>query len=179
MDKCPFPKIHPSELCRDDAYFMALAYNQAIAAWEADEVPVGAVVQFEGRVIAAAHNRVEALKDPTAHAEMLALSAAAQELGDWRLNGAVLYVTKEPCPMCSGAAVMARLQRLVYAVPDAKMGLLGGAASIHHIPTLNHRLEVEAGVLRDPCLALLQAYFQRKRIGGTETDSITGRISWN
>lgn len=163
MEPCSFPKIHPSELDRDDRYFMSLAFNQAVDAWNADEVPVGAVMVKEGCLLATAHNRVEALKDPTAHAEILAITAAANKVGDWRLSGSTLYVTKEPCPMCSGAVVMARVDRVVFAVPDPKMGLLGGAAAIHQIPTLNHRVETEAGVLHDECLSLLQAYFQAKR----------------
>jgi tRNA(adenine34) deaminase len=142
---------------------MTLAYNQAIEAWKADEVPVGAVIARGEMTIAAAHNRVEALKDPTAHAEILAISAAAGVLGDWRLNECVLYVTKEPCPMCSGAVVMARLGRVVYAVPDPKMGFLGGAISVHEVPTLNHRVQVSHGVMEADCVKLLQAFFQMKR----------------
>lgn len=171
-EPCPFPRLHPSELNRDDVYYMSFAYNQAIAAWNADEVPVGAVIEHEGRVIAAAHNRVESLRDPTAHAEVLAIASAAEQLGDWRLNTATLYVTKEPCPMCSGASIMARLGRVVYAVGDPKMGLLGGAASVHEIPTLNHRLHVSSGVLRAECLSLLQAYFQMKRRSAEPTDAV-------
>lgn len=171
MEPCPFPKLRPSELTRDDTYFMSLAFNQAIEAWNEDEVPVGALLALEGNVLAAAHNRVESLKDPTAHAEILAITTAADELGDWRLNGATLYVTKEPCPLCSGAVIMARVSRVVFAVPDPKMGLLGGAASIHQIPTLNHRVDVEAGILHDECLALLQAYFQSKRRQGSSGDA--------
>jgi tRNA(adenine34) deaminase len=142
---------------------MSLAYNQALDAWNADEVPVGAVIAQGDGVIAAAHNRVEALNDPTAHAEMLALTAAAEKLGDWRLNECTLYVTKEPCPMCSGAAIMARLGRVVYAVPDGKMGFLGGALSVHEVATLNHRVQVTRGVMEAECLRVLQAYFQAKR----------------
>jgi tRNA(adenine34) deaminase len=163
VERCPFPKKFPSELVRNADYFMSLAYNQAIEAWNQDEVPIGAVIEKEGNVIATAHNRVEALKDPTAHAEVQAIAAAAEELGDWRLNGATLYVTKEPCPMCSGASIMSRLSRVVYAVPDARMGLLGGAAAIHQIESLNHQLEVESGIMQQECLHLLQAYFQMKR----------------
>ncbi|MEO0454040.1 MAG: tRNA adenosine(34) deaminase TadA [Verrucomicrobiota bacterium] len=168
---CPFAKLTPSELNRDDAYYMSLAYNQAINAWREDEVPVGAVIVHQGQVIASSYNQVEKLKDPTAHAEMLAISQAATSLGDWRLNEAELYVTKEPCPMCSGASVMSRLSRVIYAVKDAKMGLLGGAASIHEIPTLNHHLMVTTGILEKECLHLLQAYFQLKRSKSP--------ISWN
>ncbi|MCD8482774.1 MAG: nucleoside deaminase [Verrucomicrobia bacterium] len=164
--ECPFSKRYPSELCRDDSYFMAYAYNEAINAWKEDEVPIGAVICCGGQIIAKAHNRVEALKDATAHAEIQAITQAAAAIGDWRLNECTLYVTKEPCPMCSGASVMSRLQRVVYACPDPKMGLLGGAASIHEIPTLNHRLQVTQGIMEAECRDLLQAYFKLKRING-------------
>jgi len=163
MPPCPFSKRFPSELRRDDEYFMTLAYNQAIEAWKADEVPIGAVIAQGEMAIAAAHNRVEALKDPTAHAEVLAITAAAERLGDWRLNECALYVTKEPCPMCSGAAIMARLGRVVYAAPDPKMGFLGGALAVHEVPTLNHAVQVTRGVMEAECVQLLQAFFQMKR----------------
>ncbi len=178
VQRCPFPKKYPSELLRDATYFMSLAYNQAIEAWNQDEVPIGAVIEKEGHVIAAAHNRVEALKDPTAHAEVQAIAAAAAELGDWRLNGATLYVTKEPCPMCSGASIMSRLSRVVLAVPDPKMGLLGGAGAIHEIETLNHKLEVEVGVMQQECLTLLQSYFQMKRLANDARPKHGGE-AWN
>ena len=102
MIPCPFQKVFPSELVRDDAYFMAHAFNEAVEAWKEDEVPVGAVIVSGGIIIASAHNRTVATTDPTAHAEMLAITQAAKALGDWRLNECTLYVTKEPCPMCSG-----------------------------------------------------------------------------
>lgn len=160
---CPFPKRYPSELIKDDAYYLQLAYNEAINAWNADEVPVGAVIVLHGEVIARAHNQVATLKDPTAHAEMLALTQASRKIGDWRLNGATLYVTKEPCPMCSGASIMARLDRVIYAIRDPKMGCLGGASAVHTLPHLNHRLEAAGGPLEAECLELFQAYFQLKR----------------
>jgi tRNA(adenine34) deaminase len=161
---CPFDKRFPSQLVRDDPFYMSLAYNQAIDAWREDEVPIGAVIVAAGKVIGSAHNRVEGSKDPTAHAEMLALTQAASRLGDWRLEGATVYVTKEPCPMCSGALVMARVQRVCYAVPDPKMGCLGGAANLNDLPRSNHRMELTAGgVLEDPCRDLLQAFFRQKR----------------
>lgn len=160
---CPFPKLFPSQLLRDDAFYMALAYNQAIEAWRDDEVPIGAVIERGGEVIATAHNRRDSTRDPTAHAEILALGQAAQALGDWRLNEATLYVTKEPCPMCSGATLMARLKRVVFAVPDPKMGCLGGATDLNALPQVNHHLAITRGVLEAECLALLQAYFQLKR----------------
>ena len=161
--ECPFAPLAPSYLNRDDEFFMKLAYNQALKAWKSGEIPVGAVIETDGQVIAAAHNMVESTKDPTAHAEILAITQAAAKIGDWRLNGAILYVTKEPCPMCSGACVMARLKRVVYAVRDPKMGFLGGALKIHEVPTLNHHLEVKSGVLETECLNLIKTYFACKR----------------
>lgn len=160
---CPFEKLFPSQLVRDDAFYMALAYNQAIDAWRRDEVPIGAIIELGGEVIAAAHNLRDSSRDPTAHAEILALGQAAKAIGDWRLNDATLYVTKEPCPMCSGATLMSRLKRVVYAVPDPRMGCLGGAADLNALPHVNHRLHLARGVLGKECLALLQAYFQLKR----------------
>ncbi len=157
---CPFQKVFPSQLLRDDAFFMALAFNQAIDAWREDEVPIGAIIEKDGEVIAAAHNRVAGTRDPTAHAEILALTQAAAAIGDWRLIGATLYVTKEPCPMCSGATLMARLKRVVYAVGDPKMGCLGGATDLNALPLVNHHLEVTRGVFEDECRDLLQAFFR-------------------
>ncbi len=160
---CPFPKIFPSALVRDDRYFMALAYNEAVEAWKEDEVPIGAVIVRDGEVIASAHNRTVSSNDPTAHAEMLAITQAAGTLNDWRLNECTLFVTKEPCPMCSGASVMARLGRVVFAWGDPKMGCLGGAFPVHELPKLNHRVQVVSGVMEDECRAILQAYFKMKR----------------
>jgi tRNA(adenine34) deaminase len=162
--ECPFPKRFPSQLVRDDAFYMSLAYNQAIDAWRLDEVPIGAVIEAGGEIVGAAHNTVEGSDDPTAHAEMLALTQAAAKLGDWRLEGATVYVTKEPCPMCSGAMLMSRVKRVCYAVPDPKMGCLGGATNLNDLPRINHRLELTAGgVLEDECRQLLQAFFKLKR----------------
>ena len=161
---CPFEKRFPSQLVRDDEFFMSLAYNQAIDAWRRDEVPIGAVIARDGEIVALAHNTVESAHDPTAHAEMLALTQAAAALGDWRLEGCTLYVTKEPCPMCSGATLMSRLQRVCYAVRDPKMGCLGGATDLNALPRVNHHLEITAGgVLEDECRDLLQAFFRLKR----------------
>ncbi|MBP3358749.1 MAG: nucleoside deaminase [Opitutales bacterium] len=163
IPECPFEPLFPSYLVRDDEFFMKLAYNQALKAWKLGEVPVGAVIEYGGEVIAQAHNTVEQSQDPTAHAEILAITQASAKIGDWRLNGATLYVTKEPCPMCSGASIMARLSRVVYAVPDSKMGFLGGALSTHEVPTLNHHLQITQGVLQDECLELIKTYFALKR----------------
>jgi len=145
---------------------MSYAFNESLKAWRANEVPVGAVIEYGGAIIARAFNQVESLNDPTAHAEILAITQATRHVGDWRLNEATLYVTKEPCPMCSGASIMARLAKVVYAVPDSKMGCLGGGTALHQLSGLNHRLEVQAGILEADCLAVLQGYFQRKRGSG-------------
>ena len=160
---CPFLPLHPSYLSRGDEFFMKLAYNPALKAWNCGEVPVGAVIEFGGELIAQAHNSVEGSRDPTAHAEILAITQAAAKLGDWRLAGATLYVTKEPCPMCAGACVMSRLKRVVYAVSDPKMGFLGGAMKFHDLPTLNHSLSVENGALEAECAELLKTFFALKR----------------
>lgn len=160
---CPFEKRFPSELTKDDAYYMQLAYNEAIEAWKEDEVPIGAIIVADHAIIAKAHNRRDSLRDPTAHAEMLAITQAASAIGDWRLNAATLYVTKEPCPMCAGAGLMARLGRVVYAVSDSKMGCFGGSINVNEIPGVNHRCELTSGILQAECLQLIQAYFQLKR----------------
>ena len=161
---CPFQKRFPSQLVRDDEFFMSLAYNHAVDAWRADEVPIGAVIELGGDVVGAAHNRVDGARDPTAHAEMLALTQAAARIGDWRLEGATVYVTKEPCPMCSGAMIMARVRRVCFAVPDPRMGCLGGAANLNDLPLSNHRLEITpGGILEAECRDLLQGFFRMKR----------------
>jgi tRNA(adenine34) deaminase len=164
VPECPFEKRFPSQLVRDDTFFMSLAYNQAIDAWRRGEVPIGAVIVRDGEIIALAHNTVEAAHDPTAHAEVLAITQAANALGDWRLDGCTLYVTKEPCPMCSGATLMSRLKRVCYAVRDPKMGCLGGATDLNALPRVNHHLELSAGEVMEPeCRELLQAFFKLKR----------------
>ena len=160
---CPFEKFFPSQLLRDDAFYMWLAYNQAIDAWREDEVPVGAVIVREGRIIARAFNQVEQLKDATAHAEMLALTQAESAVGDWRLTDCSLYVTKEPCPMCAGAIVHTRLVRVVFGASDPKGGAAGGAINLLQFPTLNHRCEITGGVRLEECRALLQNFFSGQR----------------
>ncbi len=147
---------------------MAMAFNEAVDAWNEDEAPIGAVIERSGEIIASAHNKTVSTKDPTAHAEILAITQAAHAVGDWRLNGCTLYVTKEPCPMCSGASVMARLSRVVFAWGDPKMGCLGGAFPLHRLPRLNHKVDVASGVLENECRAILQANFQGKRVARVE-----------
>ena len=110
---CPFQKVFPSQLVRNDEFYVWLAYNQAIDAWRQDEVPIGAIIELGGEVIASAHNQRDSTRDPTAHAEILALGQAAKAIGDWRLNEATLYVTKEPCPMCSGTTILYRIPRVI------------------------------------------------------------------
>jgi tRNA(adenine34) deaminase len=145
-------------------YFMQLALREAQRSADADEVPVGAIIVKDGMVIGRAHNQTELLKDPTAHAEMIAITQAASAVGDWRLTDTVLYVTKEPCPMCAGAIVLARIPVVVFGVPDPKRG---GAVSVFNIlnhPQLNHRPEIIQGILEAPCLTLLQDFFKKKRL---------------
>ena len=148
---------------QSDHYFMGEALRQAARAREAEEVPVGAVVVREGRVIARAGNQVELLKDATAHAEMLALTQAAEAAGDWRLTDCTLYVTKEPCPMCAGAMVHARLARVVFGASDPKAGAAGSAMNLLQFPTLNHRCEITTGVREPECRGLLQNFFAARR----------------
>ena len=142
---------------------MREALRQAARAYEAEEVPVGAVIVREGRVIARAHNQVELLKDATAHAEMLAITAAEAAVGDWRLSDCTLYVTKEPCPMCAGAIVHVRLARVVFGASDVKAGAAGSVLNLLQLPTLNHRCAVTGGVREADCRALLQNFFAAQR----------------
>ncbi|RME63902.1 MAG: tRNA adenosine(34) deaminase TadA [Nitrospirae bacterium] len=146
-----------------DAEFMRVALEEAKKAEEEGEVPVGAVVVIDGEVVAREHNRREQLQDPTAHAEVLALKKAAQYKGQWRLLEATLYVTKEPCPMCAGAIVNARIKRLVYGCPDEKAGSAGTLYNIVSDPRLNHRVEVTPGVLAEECRTILRSFFEKKR----------------
>lgn len=146
-----------------DARFMALALDEARAALVHDDVPVGAVVARGDEVVARAHNRREADADPTAHAELLAVRAAAAALGSWRLDGCTLYVTLEPCFMCAGALVNARLPRLVFGATDPKAGAVGSLADVARDARLNHRLSVTSGVEADASAALLKAFFSARR----------------
>jgi len=147
-----------------DDFFMGDALRQAAKAREAGEVPVGAVIVREGRIIARAFNQVELLKDATAHAEMLALTQAEAIVGDWRLTDCVLYATKEPCPMCAGALVHTRVSRVVFGASDPKRGAAGSAMNLLHCPALNHRCEITGGVREAECRALLQNFFVRQRL---------------
>jgi len=146
-----------------DERYMRMAIDAALVAEENGDVPIGTVIVHEGRLIAKAYNQREQLQDPTAHAEIIALTQAAAAPGLWRLHGGTIYVTLEPCPMCAGALVLARLDRLVYGCPDPKTGACGSLYDIVRDGRLNHRLEVTAGVLADDCSRLLQDFFRQRR----------------
>ena len=146
-----------------DEYYMKKALEQAKRAAQAGEVPVGAVVVYQDQIIARGYNLRERKKDPTAHAEINAITRAAKKLGGWRLTGCTLYVTLEPCPMCAGAMVNARMDRVVYGADDPKAGY---CKSLHHTPQdsrLNHQCEISSGVLREDCAQILKDFFSQKR----------------
>jgi len=146
-----------------DEYFMREALRQAQKAYAADEVPVGAVVVRENKIIARAHNQVELLKDATAHAEMLVLTEAEAAVGDWRLMDCDLYVTKEPCAMCAGAIVHTRIRRVIFGCADPSAGAAGSMMNLLQMPTFNHRCEITSGVLQKECAAILQDFFRKRR----------------
>ena len=143
--------------------FMRLAYREAQQALEEDEVPVGAVIVHGERVIASAHTQREQLHDPPAHAEMIAITQAAEALGSWRLDECLLYVTLEPCPMCAGAILQARIPWLIYGTPDPKAGAVHTLYQLLADPRLNHRCQTVSGVLAGPCGEILSRFFQQKR----------------
>jgi len=155
---------------QSDEFFMQQALREARKAYAATEVPIGAVVVWDGRVISRAWNQVETLKDATAHAEMLALTAAQAVMEDWRLEGCTLYVTKEPCPMCAGAIVHCRPERVVFGCPDEKGGAAGGWINLLDAnPPLNHKCEVLGGMMGEECLGMLQSFFREARERKKET----------
>jgi len=167
-----------SDLFHPHRWHMRKALQLARKAAAADEVPVGAVIVREGKIIAQAYNQVELLKDPTAHAEMIAITQAASAVGDWRLTECVLYVTKEPCPMCAGAIVLARIPTVVWGMSDP---LRGGAISRFNIlqsDTLNHRVECITGVLENECKKVIQEFFKRRREEG-QRNKITDTLAMN
>ena len=146
-----------------DEYFMRLALREAERALEHDDVPIGAVVVHEGEVIGAGRNERELRQDPTAHAEMIALREASRALSSWRLMDAVLYITLEPCAMCAGAIVLARVSRVVFGATDPKAGAAGSVLDVLGEPRLNHRPEVAAGLLADESAGLLREFFASRR----------------
>lgn len=144
-------------------YFMRMALAEAEAAYAEDEVPIGAVIVRDDRIIASAHNQREQLRDPTAHAEMIAITQAAEQMESWRLEGCTLYVTLEPCPMCAGAILQARIPVVVYGAPDPKGGAVHTLYQLLADPRLNHRPQTVSGVLMEPCGAILTRFFQAQR----------------
>jgi len=148
---------------KSDDYYMTLALKQAAIAYHAKEVPIGAIIVHNDEVIGRAYNQVETLKDATAHAEILAITQAASRLENWRLNDCILYVTKEPCPMCSGAIVNSRMKKVVFGLRDSKGGGCGGAFDIHDHDGLLHKVEVKAGVMEEQCQAIIQSFFKERR----------------
>ena len=157
------PGSEPSAGAEEDERFMGLALEEARQAGASGEVPVGAVVVLGGRVIGRGRNQPIALSDPTAHAEVLALRAAGRELGNYRLPGATLYATVEPCPMCCGAALQARLGRVVYGAPDPKAGAVQSLYRLLEDSRLNHEIAVRGAVRSDECAGLLREFFQARR----------------
>jgi len=148
---------------KEDERFMRAAIEAAKIAEDNGDVPIGAVIVYKDQIIAKAYNQREQLQDPTAHAEIIALTQAAAARQNWRLNGCTMYVTLEPCPMCAGALVLSRMDRLVYGCDDPKSGACGSLYNIVGDERLNHRLEVAAGVLAEECREQLQNFFEQKR----------------
>lgn len=149
---------------KEDEKYMKLAIEQAQIAEENGDVPIGAVIVYKNQIIGRAYNQREQLQDPTAHAEIIALTQAAAFLESWRLHGCTMYVTLEPCPMCAGALVLARVDRLVYGCDDPKTGAVKSLYNIVNDERLNHTINVASGVLAEECSGLLQQFFQRRRI---------------
>ena len=150
-------------LIRSDDEGMEAALREAQLSAEHDEVPVGCVIVQDGIIVGRGHNQVEGLKDATAHAEILAIGAASNTLQSWRLSDCTMYVTLEPCSMCAGAIILARLGRLVYGAGDPKAGACGSVLDVLHEPRLNHRLPVTSGVREEECGGILRHFFTRKR----------------
>lgn len=148
---------------------MGLALAEAEKAWRAGEVPIGAVVVRDGQVLAKAHNRREAWADPTAHAELIAIRQAARITGGWRLTGATVYATIEPCPMCAGALLLARVDRLVYGAPDPKAGAVESLVQLLNDPRFNHQVQVTSGVRAEEGADLLRRFFRELREGSGGT----------
>ncbi|MCC5466490.1 tRNA adenosine(34) deaminase TadA [Pelosinus baikalensis] len=147
----------------DDHYYMGLALEEAQKAYAIGEVPIGAVLVLDGQVVAAGHNMRESWHDATAHAEMIAIREACQKLGRWRLTGLTLYVTIEPCPMCAGALVMSRIDRLVYGSADVKAGAIESIFNIAQNDALNHSMVVTSGIRRDECAQIMKDFFKQRR----------------
>jgi len=147
----------------DHEYFMQSALNEAQKAFEQSEVPIGAVIVHENKIIGRGYNRTIALKDATAHAEMLAITSAAEQMGDWRLEKTMLFSTIEPCTMCAGAAVLSRIDTIVYGAKDPKFGACGSIFNVPDEKKLNHRIEVISGVMEQEAAELMQLFFREVR----------------
>jgi tRNA(adenine34) deaminase len=150
-------------MSESDLEFMRAALDEARTAAERDEVPIGAVIVHEGKIIARGHNRTIADNDPTAHAEMVAIRAAAQTIGNHRLNGTSLYVTVEPCAMCAGALIQARVARLIYGCAEQKGGAVRTCFQVLDHPAVNHRVEITSGILAEECVTVMQEFFAQRR----------------
>ncbi len=153
---------------KEDQLYMKIAIEQAQIAEENGDVPIGTVIVYEKQIIGKAYNQRELLQDPTAHAEIIALTQAAAFIESWRLHGCTMYVTLEPCPMCAGALVLARIDRLVYGCDDPKAGAVKSLYNIVTDERLNHTISVTSGVLAEECSGLLQQFFRRRRIENTQ-----------
>ncbi len=155
----------------NDEYFMRQALREAHGAFQAGEVPIGCVIVKDGKIIGRGRNHMETLKDPTAHAEILAMGAASGALQNWRLEGCVLYATLEPCPMCAGGILNARIAKVVYGSRDKRLGALGSTYDILAANPLNREIEVKGGVLADECLGIIQDFFKELRRSAKVKDS--------
>lgn len=147
----------------NDRFWMGQAIREAQKAYEIGEVPVGAIIILNGQIVGKGFNQAERLKDPTAHAEMLAISAACEAIGDWRLENAIMYSTLEPCSMCAGAAVLARIEKIVFGASDPKFGACGSIFNIPVDPRLNHRIDIESGILSSEIADMMRDFFREVR----------------
>lgn len=167
--KMDLNKSYDNPTAEQDQHFMRKAIDQAMIAEENGDVPIGCVIVHKGIIIAKGYNQREQLCDPTAHAEIIALTQAAAALGSWRLGGCTIYVTLEPCPMCAGALVLSRLDRLVYGCDDPKTGAVTSLYNIVNDPRLNHAIETTSGVLEQDCSSVLSDFFLKKRTQNKES----------
>ncbi|MGI6747072.1 MAG: tRNA adenosine(34) deaminase TadA [Anaerovoracaceae bacterium] len=152
--------------------FMLEAFKEAEKALSINEVPIGAIIEKDGIIIGRGHNKTETAKDPTAHAEMIAIREAAQKLGGWRLLGCRMYVTTEPCSMCAGAIVLARIEKVFIGTPDPKTGACGSLMNILQDERLNHSVQIETGIMQQQCEKLMKSFFQKLRKKKSEENSI-------
>ncbi|MBS4169229.1 tRNA adenosine(34) deaminase TadA [Parachlamydia sp. AcF125] len=169
MSAFPFAIIPQDE----DEKFMLEALKQAWKAFQAKEVPVGAVLVYQGKVIARGYNQVELLRDATAHAEVLCITAGEAALSNWRLGQCKLYCTIEPCAMCAGAMLLSRVEELVWGAPDIRHGANGSWVNLLNIPHPTHQIKVKSGILKEPCASLMKQFFQMRRLENTKVNGIS------